>query len=124
MIRRTQCRTREAGGATGYAADVRVERHIDVARLVRPEDPAAGSFQKPDGLGRGMPEPIARADADHGDLRPQHGKHLGGDRATTAVMPDFEHVDIRQRSARSKLRENVALGVARQQNARTVVLDK
>lgn len=122
MIRRTQCRTREAGGATGGAADVRVERHIDVAGLIRPENPAAGRLEKPDRLGRGVPEPIARTDADHGDLRSEHGEHLGRDSSATAVMPDFQHVDIGQHAACRELVQYVALGVPGQQNASAVML--
>lgn len=122
MIRKIQCRTRDAGGATGDTADVLAERQFDVARLIRPENPAAGRLEKPDRLGCRVPEPIARTDADHGDFRPEHGEHLGRDRSATAVMPDFQHVDIGQHATCRELLQNVALSVAGQQNTRTVVL--
>lgn len=122
MIRETQCRTGDAGGATGNAAEVRTESQIDVPGLIRPENPAAGCLEERDGLGGGVPEPIARAHADHSDLRSEHREHLGGHGASAAVMPDFEHVDVGERAACREPLQNVALGVPGQQNAAAVML--
>ena len=124
MFRRTQCRIRGTGQSTTADDELSAQRDVDVASLIRPEDPTAGRFKEPDGLCCRMSEPVALAHADHGDLRLQHCEHFGSDRSTTAVMPDLQHVDIGQRAAYSELLQDLTLGIAGQEHPHAVVLNE
>jgi len=69
-----------------------------------------------------MSELVARADADQRVLGPHHGELLGCDGARTPVMPDFEHVDVAQRSLSHQWGHHVGFGVPGQQRAKPAVL--
>jgi hypothetical protein len=100
------------------------QRQFDIARLIRSEYPAAGILQQRDGLHRGMPEAIAPAHADDSDLRTQDRENTCSDCTTAAVVPDLEHVDVRQRPARRQTFQNLAFGISGQQHSPPAILDQ
>jgi hypothetical protein len=62
-----------------------------------------------------VPELVARAHTDQGELGSQHGHQLRGNRVVTTVVPDLQHIDIAEHPTPDGRLQNDRLTVAGQQ---------